>query len=313
MRPRSRTRADSPPVCPPSGARVAVIRLRSLGDCVLTTPAIALLRQARPDLNLAIVVEPQFAPIFEGNPDIDEILSPDLLQIARWRPAFTLNLHGGTKSAQLTMASRAPLRAGFRHHRFQTIYNIRIPSAQKILAIERKVHTAEHLASAMFYLGVPVSEIPRARLFANTSPQSHPYAAIHPFASAPDKVWPAARFREVARYLEAQLDLEPVFIGASGESVSEFNGYRCVLGARLETVKSLLASATLFVGNDSGPAHMAAAFGLPVVVLFGASDPEIWGPWKTEAAVLTSEQGITGIQSERAITAISALVPQPAR
>src|ERR1700694_5936336 len=89
------------------GARVAIIRLRSLGDCVLTTPAISLLKQARPDLKLAIVVEERFAPIFTCNPDIDALLTPDLAEIVRWRPELTLNLHGGPKSVQLTVASRA--------------------------------------------------------------------------------------------------------------------------------------------------------------------------------------------------------------
>ena len=60
---------------------------------------------------------------------------------------------GGTRSAQLTIASRSPTRAGFEHFRFQQIYNVRIPRAQQILNVDRKVHTAEHLASAMFYLG----------------------------------------------------------------------------------------------------------------------------------------------------------------
>ena len=57
----------------PSRSRIAVIRLRSLGDCVLTTPALALLKAHRPDLRVRVVVEPRFAGVFEGNPDIDEI------------------------------------------------------------------------------------------------------------------------------------------------------------------------------------------------------------------------------------------------
>lgn len=63
----------------PKSARIAVIRLRSLGDCVLTTPALSLLKQARPDLQLAVVAEDAFAPIFTGNSDVDRIL----LQVAR--------------------------------------------------------------------------------------------------------------------------------------------------------------------------------------------------------------------------------------
>ena len=70
----------------PSGARIAVIRLRSLGDCVLTTPAIQLLKQFRPDLEVSIVVEDRFRDIFEGNPDIARILPPDLGRLRRAAP-----------------------------------------------------------------------------------------------------------------------------------------------------------------------------------------------------------------------------------
>src|SRR5580700_10404907 len=102
----------------PAGSRIAVIRLRSLGDCVLTTPAVALLKAHRPDLQVAVVVEDRFRQIFEGNPDVERILSPQVGAISRWHPRMVLNLHGGTRSMALTMASRAPLRAGFAHHRY---------------------------------------------------------------------------------------------------------------------------------------------------------------------------------------------------
>ncbi|MGI8744005.1 MAG: glycosyltransferase family 9 protein [Bryobacteraceae bacterium] len=307
MRPKSKSN-----VLPrlPSGARAAIVRLRSLGDCVLTTPAIRLLKETRPDLEIAIVVEPRFAPIFANNPDIDQILNPDLTSVARFRPELTLNLHGGARSVQLTVASRARWRAGFAHFRLQSIYNVRIPRAQEILNSERKVHTAEHLASAMFFLGVPFADIPRARLFAGKMPTANipsapAYAVIHPAASASDKTWPAERFLEIASYLQHQLSLDPVFIAGPDESLAPFEQYRTVSGAPLEQIKSLLAGATLFVGNDSGPAHMAAAFGVPVVVLFGSSDPDIWSPWKTEAVVLRSDDGIASIATDQVINAIS--------
>ena len=62
----------------PRGARVVVIRLRSLGDCVLTTPALRILKSHRPDLDIDVVVEPRFAPIFESNPDVSRTLAPSL-------------------------------------------------------------------------------------------------------------------------------------------------------------------------------------------------------------------------------------------
>ena len=105
----------------PSGSRIAVIRLRSLGDCVLTTPALALLKAHRPDLQVRVVVEPRFAGVFEDNPDVDEI-SP-----RRGRAAWimALNLHGGTRSMWMTLASGAKFGVGFAHHRFSCIYSQR--------------------------------------------------------------------------------------------------------------------------------------------------------------------------------------------
>ena len=295
-----------------AGARVAVIRLRSLGDCVLTTPAIALLKQARPDLRIAMVVEDAFAAVFAGNPDVESILPPRASEVSRCRTDLTLNLHGGVTSVRLTIAARSRWRAGFAHFRFRPVYNIQIPRAQEILHLDRKVHTAEHVASAMFYLGVPQSEIPRACLFAQHPPSQRPYAVLHPMASTPDKTWLSSNFLAVAEHLHKRLGLEPVFIAGPGESLAAFGRYRCVAGAPLEEIKSLLAGATLFAGNDSGPAHMAAAFGLPVVVLFGSSDPNLWRPWRTESSVLANPGGIHSIAIADAIQAIeTVLAPQP--
>src|SRR5439155_23900644 len=110
------------------------------------------------------VVEDRFRAVFEGNPDIDEILAPELSPLRRFRPDLCINLHGGTRSAWMTLLSGARYRAGFGHYRLSFAYNVRIPRAQEILGVERKVHTGEHLAGAMFHLGVPVGEIPRAKL-----------------------------------------------------------------------------------------------------------------------------------------------------
>src|SRR2546425_378439 len=192
----------------PDGARVAVIRLRSLGDCVLTTPALDILKQSRPDLRVAVVVEDRFAP-----------------------------------------------------------------------------HT----------------DIPRARLSAVKRARAAPYAVIHPIASLPGKTWPAERFLAVA----AQLDIEPVFIAGPGEDLSVFRKYRTLAGAPLAEIKNLLANASLFLGNDSGPAHMAAAFGIPVVVIFGSSNVDVWRPWRTCSEVLSSADGIASVSTEQVVAAVA--------
>lgn len=289
------------------GAHVAVIRLRSLGDCVLTTPALALLKNHRPDLRVGVVVEPRFAAVFEGNPDVDDILEPQWIRLRRFAPQLCVNLHGGGRSVALALASGARFRAAFNHQPAAKLANIRIPRAQEILGVDRKVHTAEHLASAMFYLGTPLQPVPRARLQARPSPIRHPYAVIHPLASSDRKTWPAERFCEVARKLWRHYDLEPIFIGACGEDLRPFRPFRTHTGS-LDETKSLIASTALFLGNDSGPAHMAAAFDVPLVVLFAASDPVVWAPWRASAATqLVAAEGMSSLSVETVLEAIERL------
>jgi ADP-heptose:LPS heptosyltransferase len=277
---------------------------------VLSTPAIHLLKSARPDLHIAVVVEPRFAPVFTGNPDIQSILPLAVRGVRQMRPSLCLNLHGGTRSLILTALSGARFKAGFGHHRHSAaVYNVPIPTAQEILNVNRRVHTAEHLASAMFRLGVPQAEIPRARLFTTVPNRPHPpYAVIHAVAATPAKTWPAEGFLRVARTLRDAHTLRPVFIGGANDDLSAFAEFEVRAGAPLEHIKSLLAGASLFVGNDSGPAHMAAAFGIPQVVLFGASDPVVWAPWRTEAEVLTSHGAIANIRVEQVLEAASRLM-----
>jgi heptosyltransferase-3 len=291
----------------PAGSRIAVIRLRSLGDCVLTTPALALLKTYRPDLGIGVVVEDKFRAVFEGNPHVDEILPPEARAVAKWHPKMALNLHGGSRSMWLTAASGAEIRAGFAHHAYSFVYNERIPRAQEILGDARRVHTAEHLASAMFWMGVPRTEIPRARLTARPTPVAGAYAVIHPFAATAEKTWPAGRFVSVAEHLRDKAGLEPIFLAGPADDPTAFPGFGSVRNAPLAEVKSLLAGAQLFIGNDSGPAHIAAAFGVPVVVLFGPSDPVNWAPWRTESQVLTSPEDIGGIRVEEVVAAADTL------
>lgn len=278
------------------GARVVVIRLRSMGDTVLTTPALALLKQARPDLETFAVVEKPWDRLLESNPDIAGTIVHDrsarwktIAAIRRLRPELCLNLHGGSTSASLTALSGARWRAGFSHFAFQAVYNVRIRRAQEILgrAADAPVHTAEHLASAMFYLGAASDpaqvEIPAARLFAEPAQRPGRYAVFHVAAAYFTKQWPPDRFVELGRWLRYAHRVGSVMLVGPGQSellagMKEFDAFD---NLSLGEMMSLLKGAALFVGNDSGPAHVAAAFGVPSVVIFGSSDSRVWRPWKT--------------------------------
>ena len=281
-----------------------VIRLRSLGDTVLTTPALALLKCHRPDLRVVVVLEKPFGEVLDGNPDVAAVISLQRgsglggrLQAVRLirqeKPSLCVNLHGGTTSAWLTALSGARFRAGFEHFRPALPYNVRIPRAQGILGRgdDDPVHTAEHHASAMFHLGMPAAETPRAVLNAERSPREKPYAVLHVSAAYFTKQWAAEGFRRVAASIRDTHGLEPVIIAGPGEDqiLEEFAAFECLSGLSIRSLKSLLAGACLLVGNDSGPAHIAAAFGVPCVLVFGSSNSAVWHPWRTEHEVVETD------------------------
>lgn len=289
---------------------MCVIRIRSLGDCVLTTPALSLLKRFRPDLTIGVVVEERFSPMFADHPDVAAVIEPAWQAVRRFRPTLCINLHGGTRSLWMTALSGAKFRAGFAHHAITLPYNLRIGRAQEILGVNRTVHTAEHLASVAFALGVPINPIPRASLAPGDFPAEAEafgprYAVIHAFAAAPEKCWPIPRFAEVGRFL-ALWNITPVFLAGPGDDVSRLEGQRVFRGP-LQQAKAVLSRAVLFVGNDSGPAHVAAAFNVPSVVLFGPSKPAIWGPWRTESEIVVAPEGLANVSVSRVIAAVERL------
>ncbi len=126
-------------------------------------------------------------------------------------------------------------------------------------------------------------------------------------ASAAAKTWPAENFLAIANELRGSWGLDPVFIAGPGEDLTPFAAYRTVIGAPLAEIKSLMAGASLFVGNDSGPAHMAAAFQVPVLVIFGASDPDVWYPWRTQSEMLVARDGIGALPVAEVLAALERL------
>ena len=280
---------------------VVLVRLRSLGDSVLATPAFALLRQALPHASVHVVMDGNVAGVLEEQPDIDGVLALesdsgirgkiDLLRRVRaLRPAICIDMHGGSTASWLSALSGARWRVGCGHFRHSWAYNVRIPRAQEVLGREltQRVHTAEHHAATMIHLGAPRDEIPAARLGSPRTRDESRYVVIHAGAAYETKRWTVEHFRLVAKGIERSHGLRPVFVLGPGDTglAGELSEFDVRESLQLSELKSLLAGARLFVGNDSGPAHVAAAFGVPTVVIFGSSDSAVWRPWRTPHRVL---------------------------
>lgn len=316
----------------PEGARVLIIRLRSLGDTLLLTPALHALKAWRPDLRLTVLLYDRFAPTLEGNPDVDEIVTlnaagvraaPAIGQVAarlrRRGFAACFNLHGGTLSALLASVSGARHRIGFEHFRFGFLYTARCPPPKRLLG-RNVMHTVETQLALFHAVGLPPGEIPptqvypqegarttvRERLSAQGVKRGSGYAVLHPVANFHTKEWPFDRYAELARTLERKHGLAPVFVCGVGEtdrldavashyekSLVRFNSLT------IPELVALIEGARLFIGNDSGPAHVAAALGRPAVVLFGSSDSRRWHPWQTRHEIVQNDYPCNPCRGDR--------------
>lgn len=303
--------------------RLLLIRLRSLGDSILTLPLVQALHQWRPDLQTDILIEAPFAPVFSGNPGLHEILvlrsrngSPQegwsrahaVIQIRRRHYPVVLNLHGGNTSLFFSLLSGASLRIGQQSYRKSKAYHIRIPPSSTVWQRER-VHTAEHQLTLLRWLKIPGIEAGRARIFLKEESRAHAgerlneagigpreYILIHPTATLFTKQWPEVNFARLADLLSRRYGLPVLFTSAPDEAQVLLNvgkhaaerHYYCS-DLNLEDLFALIEGTRLFVGNDSGPTHAAAALGRPVAVVWGSSDYDAWHPWDTEFEAIRSD------------------------
>ena len=128
-------------------------------------------------------------------------------------------------------------------------------------------------------------------------------AVIHPFAGSPKKRWPLERFQELGRWLAGRMPVE----WCTGPQ-DELSGAR-----RFEDLYELacwLAGARIYIGNDSGPTHLAAAVGTPVVALFGPSDPAVWAPRGPRVAIAAAP-ALDSISVERVAGLVRNMLENP--
>jgi ADP-heptose:LPS heptosyltransferase len=287
---------------------------------VLTLPALQALHDWRPDLRIHMLVEPLSAPLLEGHPAITEVIVQrkfwETVRLLRQREfSIAFNMHGGPTSAFLTRLSGAPVRVCWAQRQFSSFYNVHVPIHFPV-AGRIEMHTAEHRLQQLLYTGLPEKPLPAAKVYVNADAAElvrrklaeqgigpdQPYAVIRPGASQANKRWPTERFAAIAQWLREAHGIATVVnlgpgdeqiaaevkqrfaatVNAIGNSDANSAGSVIMDSLDLRGLVALLAGSSLFIGNDTGPTHIAAALGRKCVVIFGASDSKVWSPWKTE-------------------------------
>src|SRR5512141_543842 len=152
--------------------RVLIVRLRSIGDTVLCTPALLALRRFLPHAQIDILLEDWVAPLLNGFDAVDNVIAvgkgglPRLtaaLAIRRGKYDVVFNLHGGTTGTFFTVASGASHTIGFSYYQYSFLYSHTYPSGETFWKNER-VHSAEQQLALLGYTNVPVADRPRSRL-----------------------------------------------------------------------------------------------------------------------------------------------------
>jgi lipopolysaccharide heptosyltransferase II len=299
--------------------KVLVVRLRSIGDTVLATPALQALRRFLPNAEIDILLEDWVAPILEGFTDVNRIITVERGNVAsRARVARELrglsydvafNLHGGTTATLLTRASGARHRVGYRSYRYSRLHNHAAPPANDLWG-KPFTHSVEQQLALLGWTGVPVTDLPPTRLVVTDGAaksieeklraegfgDTEPFALFHPAAAFETKQWAPENFARIAEELNAR-GLKVVAVAAPTETETikalRENSAAPVVALTslsLPEVTALAARATLFVGNDSGIAHIASAVETPSVVIFGSSNVEHWRPWANPFSEVVREE-----------------------
>jgi len=312
LTPAAPRRSEPPGPLPASAPfpKILLIRFRRIGDIILTTPALALLKRRRPNARVTYLVEEPYRRLVEGNPDLDRVLAVPprqtrrafvrfLREVRRERYDVLLDMHGGPRAAWTTLAGGARLKVGhgIKHKSF--LYDLTVPRK----GTEGPIHSVETHAGLVLALGIefgkddiPPLSLPPARPEETARVEDIVAAAaaaklvvVHIGAGNDFRDWGAERLAALTIKLGDVAGVRVALIGGAGdrgreaEIVRRLSETRSIpLAGRLNLIeiRELIARAALFVGPDSGPMHIAASTATPIVAYFGPTLPAHFGPWR---------------------------------
>ena len=272
---------------------ITVWRSGAVGDFVLTLPALTALKKFGQGSSIRVVAQSATSPLFEADisinsnsNDLAPLYSPDPLPHPFFNQSSLLLVYGKPEGPLFEKARM--------HLGDQALFWDPMPPQKS------KDHITDHLLKPLENL-IDLHEVdrrPTIRLKPSElveARESHPIPTVlvHPGSSSPIKSWPLKKFVQWAR----QLSKEGIDVGFIRGPVERERGVELpndlfsFSPPNLRTLAATLAQTQLFVGNDSGPGHIAAAVGTATLSLFGPTDPTIWSPRRETSRCLVAPQG----------------------
>jgi len=313
---------------------ILIIKPSSLGDVVLTLPALSALRRSFPDAKISWFIRPEFAPLLDNHPHLDGIIHFDrkylgkawynprafgallslICRLRRSKFDLVIDLQGLFRTASLAWLSGCKKRFGMTTTReFAHIFYTHKPTQDQscIHLVDYYLKIAQAAGasdlSVEFILGTDRADVDSVnRLLTEQQINPDNYAVFVPGSAHNDKCWPIERFAALADKISSQFHLSIIATGAASEKdtverlrnlanvpIANFAG-----ATSISELVALLKTARLVVSNDTGPGHIAAAEGTPLVLIFGRSNPARVAPYGRPHCVVAIEPDSRGFKAD---------------
>jgi len=309
---------DQQRIDPEKIKKVLLIRLRRIGDVIMTTPAVSVLRKNFPGIEISYVIEKPYADLITGNPQIKEIFMlpahariPNFFsvikKIRKKRFDAVIDFHGGPRSSLMTLLSGADVKIGYKIKYRHPIYHIKLPRRPRT----GPIHSVENHVNLVKALGIKSGAIPPLFIPSSTEKENQKikhimslhnlsgseYISLHIGAGNRFRSWDVQNYIRLCDLFTQKSGVKVVLLGAQEDKKSSSAIIKSTESAPLSLVgelslreaRDMISHSSLFVGPDSGPMHIAASTGTPIVALFGPTLPANFGPWRAEHKIIQKD------------------------
>jgi len=295
--------------------RIVVRGTNWIGDAVMTTPALSALRACYPEAEIVMLANPLVAELFRVHPAIDRVMVYDRKgrhkgvggfltmanELRREKFDLAVLLQNAIEAALLAFVARIPCRAGYTTDGRRLLLNAPVT----VTAADKLLHHTDYYLQLLGRLGIEGGD---GRLCLTIDEQEQAWAesilgderviAVNPGAAyGSAKRWIPERFAEVADQLAARYQSRILLTGGPGESeigqdiaaAMNHDVINMVGQTTVRQMMALLANSRLLVTNDSGPMHVASAFDIPIVAVFGSTDHTTTCPASERVRIVRKE------------------------
>ncbi len=314
--------------------RYLVIRLSSIGDIVHALPAVSALGHSFPDAEITWLAEKRYAMLLEGNPFVQRIITVDTLG---WRrrlgsPAAireilhavhslrerefdaVIDFQGLVKTGIIARICRSRTRIGFerpwlKEAEASIFYSYHVSARGRSHAIEEGMALVEHLGASCIAWQFPLPDSPEDTRAVDTMLQEagiSNFILVSPGGGWLAKRWPPASYAALLQRAVRETGENVVLTGAPVDEPDIAEIIRLSSSARVRylptTLRQFIAlarKARLFIGGDTGPLHLAAGLGIPIVALYGPTDPVRNGPFSSDDIVLSTHEPVNHTRRAR--------------